>query len=99
MTRLETPNAAIEVATESLAGRAHGLVAHRWYWIDGIATSSGLRARLAQLRQRLRGSAPRGYWVAIASSGEGAERTLAEFMRENGVHIDRWLAEDAARAR
>jgi exosortase A len=85
----------LEVATGAIVGRGSRLVAWHWYWVDGVATASGSRAKLAQLLVRLRGEDDSAAWVAIYTeanrSPEAARSALEAFMREMGAPLERAL--------
>jgi EpsI family protein len=85
----------LEVATGAIVGRSSRLVAWQWYWVDGVATASGSRAKLAQLLARLRGEDDSAAWVAIytdaSRSPEAARSALEAFMLEMGASLERAL--------
>jgi exosortase A len=85
----------LEVATGAIVGRGSRLVAWHWYWVHGVATASGSRAKLAQLLARLRGEDDSAAWVAIyteaSRSPEAARSALEAFMREMGAPLERAL--------
>lgn len=86
--------ASLEVAAALVVGRRDRLLAWHWYWVDGVATASGARAKLALLRARLRGEDDSSAWVAIytdASRSPEAARALDAFMREMGASLERAL--------
>lgn len=85
----------LEVATAVIIGRGGRSLAWHWYWLDGVATASGPRAKLALLLARLRGEDDSSAWVAIYTgangSPEAAARALDAFMREMGASLERAL--------
>jgi len=85
----------LEVATAVIIGRGGRLLAWHWYWLDGMATTSGPRAKIMLLRARLRGEDDSSAWVAIYTeangSPEAAASALEAFMREMGASLERAL--------
>lgn len=85
----------LDVATGVIVGHRSRLLAWRWYWVDGVATASGSRAKIAQLLARLRGENDSSAWVAIYTeangSPEAAARALETFMREMGASLEHAL--------
>ena len=84
----------LDVATGVIVGRGSRLLAWHWYWVDGLATASGPRAKIAQLLARLRGEDDSSAWVAIyteANGSPGAASALEAFMREMGASLERAL--------
>lgn len=85
----------LDVATGMIIGPGGRLLAWHWYWIDGVATASGPRAKLAQLVARLRGEDDISAWVAIYTEANGSPETagsaLETFMREMGAPLERAL--------
>lgn len=85
----------LEVATGVIIGRGGRLLAWHWYWLDGVATTSGPRAKITLLLARLRGEDDSSAWVAIYTEANGstgvAASALEAFMREMGASLERAL--------
>jgi exosortase A len=85
----------LDVATGVIVGRGGRLLAWHWYWVDGVATASGPRAKIALVLARLRGEDDSSAWVAIYTEANGspetASSTLEAFMREMGASLERAL--------
>ncbi len=91
----------LQVATGIIKGRERRVLAWRWYWTDGVATSGDTAARVNQLIGRLQGRGDGGAWIAISTdasiSAEDAATTLEWFMRDMSGAIDQALLEASRR--
>jgi EpsI family protein len=89
--RIELTGQSVTATQALMEGPGTRVLAWQWYWVDGLATGSGLRAKLAQLRSRF-GNGPRQWaWVAISAQADDAAH-LQAFTREMGPAIHRALA-------
>ena len=83
----------VVVESGIVRGRGTRILAWRWYWIDGTATASNLKAKGKQLLAILRGTNEKEAWVAIYTeanlTSDGAATTLDKFMREMGGPLER----------
>jgi EpsI family protein len=89
--RIELTGQSVTATQALMEGPGTRVLAWQWYWVDGLATGSGLQAKLAQLRSRF-GNGPRQWaWVAISAQADDAAH-LQAFTREMGPAIHRALA-------
>lgn len=83
-----------------IVGKGKKILAWKWYWIDGIATSSDVVAKLRQLKLRLDGSNETSAWIAVYTGADDSEvaaaARLAKFMRDSGSPILESINEKAA---
>ena len=83
------------VETGVVDGLGIRIVAWRWYWINGVSTSSGPLAKTQQMIARLQGKDDTSAWIAIYSeanvSTDDATKMLEEFMRDMGGPLERSL--------
>lgn len=93
--RSELAGRPVDAARAVVVGGETRVVAWQWYWVDGVATASGIEAKIAQLRSRLTTGRQKSAWIAISTdvgSRPDSERDLKLFMREMGAGIEQALA-------
>ena len=86
----------LNVDTGVLFGRGKRIVAWRWYWIDGVVTAGGSRAKLQQVAGRIKGLSDAGAWVAIYTeaneSYDAGIKPLNDFVHDMASSMERALA-------
>jgi EpsI family protein len=87
----------LEVRESKLRVRGERIVARRWYWIGGTVTASPVRAKLAQVRERLSGHGDAGAIVVVyaRAPGEGGASApaLDDLTREAAARLPALLAD------
>jgi EpsI family protein len=93
--KTELGNQPLEVESGVVLGKGARILAWKWYWIHGKATSSDSDAKIAQLLAHVRSLPDTAAWVAVyadatASTSESTA-LLDEFMREMGTSVQQSL--------
>jgi EpsI family protein len=82
----------IDAQTGIVVGGQVRIVAWHWYWIDGVSTGNGLRAKFEQLLIRLKGMRTTSAWVTIytvaGTASESRSTLLQEFVRDMGGALE-----------
>ncbi|OGT80376.1 MAG: EpsI family protein [Gammaproteobacteria bacterium RIFCSPLOWO2_02_FULL_61_13] len=86
----------IEVKSGVVIGRGERIVAWNWYWVDGTATASDIRAKINQMLMRFGGRDDTSAWIAIYTANEDVStntgrKVLDEFLRDMGGSLERAL--------
>jgi exosortase A len=88
-------NQPLQVETGIVLGNGMRILAWRWYWLNGSATASDSRAKMAQLVARLRSLPDKSAWVSVYAdatvSPTEAAALLEEFMRDMGASVQQSL--------
>lgn len=92
LVRTEVAGKLIDAQTGIVLGGRGRIVAWHWYWIDGVSTGNGLRAKFEQLLIRLEGMRTTSAWIAIYTvadtDSESRSTLLQEFMRDMGGALE-----------
>ena len=87
----------LRVKTGMIVGGDSRIVARRWYWIHGRATSGDMQAKIDQVQARFAGLADISAWITVYTIADNspdlAEATLTEFVRDLGGAIELALSQ------
>jgi exosortase A len=94
---VDSANIVLPLPGEDLTARAvrivtpaERVVVVQFFWIDGMVTSSRVRATLEEMRSRLLLRQTTSVWLALVTDdGEASDRVLAEFVRDMGPALAR----------
>jgi exosortase A len=108
---VSTRSRALDLGTQSLPVsesvlriRGNRVVARSWFWIDGLVTASPMRAKLAQVQEKLRGRGDAGaivvVYAVVPAESTAATAALDDLTRQAaaampGVLAQRLHARDA----
>jgi len=94
---VDTPHGPLTVDESVLRIRDSRLLVRRWYWIDGVSTSSHLRAKLLQARARLLGRGDAGaiivVYVPLPEEALPASAALDDLTRQAAASLPVLLAQ------